>query len=98
MSIVLIATVELLSYGLPVLVSRLSSTYLCSLVITDPHFKSLLIHSLIVIRTEIRVSKINYSSGSADSLLALINAGANVAAKDKDGLTGEGLAFNSNKI
>jgi len=38
--------------------------------------------------TEIRLSKLNYSSGSSDALLALVNAGAQVSSQDKDGLTG----------
>ena len=34
-------------------------------------------------------SKVSCPSGSADAILALVNAGADVNAADKDGLTGE---------
>ena len=42
-----------------------------------------------VVLTEVRPSHVYCPSGSADAILALINAGASVSADDKDGLTGE---------
>ncbi len=39
--------------------------------------------------TDKRLSKLNYSSGSGDALLAIINAGALISSHDKDGLTGK---------
>lgn len=39
--------------------------------------------------TETLPSNSSCPSGSADAILALVNAGANVEADDKDGLTGE---------
>lgn len=38
--------------------------------------------------TEIRLSKLNYSSGSGEAILQLVNSGADVFSQDKDGLTG----------
>lgn len=42
-----------------------------------------------VVLTEVRPSHVYCPSGSADAILALVNAGASVSADDKDGLTGE---------
>lgn len=44
---------------------------------------------LVVVLAEVRASHVYCPSGSADAILALINAGASVSAYDKDGLTGE---------
>lgn len=45
-----------------------------------------------VVLAEVRPSHVYCPSGSADAILALVNAGASVSAEDKDGLTGEALA------
>ncbi|KAK4316206.1 hypothetical protein Pmani_012611 [Petrolisthes manimaculis] len=42
---------------------------------------------LVVVLAEVRASHVYCPSGSADAILALINAGASVSAYDKDGLT-----------